>query len=302
MIGWLRQHRQAFVLAVRKLRMQGPAALLNAIVLGIALALPAGGYAVFVDLQALAERVAQAPQISAFFRGSVPRADAEALAERLKRDARIGEVRFVSREAALADLRNTEALAEIAAALGENPLPDALIVNPAQADPVAVARLTQDLRALPAISEVHVDSDWGRRFGALARIARIGIGLLAALLALGLIAVTFNTIRLQVLTQRQEIEVSRLIGATDAFIRRPFYYMGLLEGFAGGGLALGIVAASLAALNAGVLELSKTYGSTFQLQTLGWADGTAVVAFSGLLGWLGAYLSVSRYLREIDII
>ena len=125
--------------------------------------------------------------------------------------------------------------------------------------------------------------------------------MLTALLALGLVAVTFNTIRLQILTQRTEIEVSRLIGATDAFIRRPFYYLGLLQGFAGGVVALAILRASLATLNLGVAELAKTYGTTFRFQFLGLADGLSVACFSALVGWLGAYLSVSRYLREIGV-
>lgn len=300
MTHWLRQHWQAWFLAFRKLRAQGSAAVMNALVLGIALALPAGGYAILAGLQGLGDTIAQAPQISVFLRPSVARTEAEGLAARLKRDARIREVRFLSREAALAELRATEALAEVAAALGENPLPDAFLVKPRHAEPEALAALATELRAHPAVGEVHLDSDWGRRFAALAKIARIGIGLLAALLALGLVAVTFNTIRLQVLTQRQEIEVSRLVGATDAFIRRPFYYLGLLQGLAGGLIALAIVAGSLAALNAGVLELSKTYGSSFRLAFLRIPDAAAVLAFSALLGWLGAYLSVSKYLREID--
>ena len=298
MTGWLRQHRQALFLACRKLRMQGSGALLNALVLGIALALPAGGYAILADLQTLGERIGQAPQISVFLRPAVPRAEAEALAARLKRDPRVRQVRFITREAALAELRATDALAGVAGALGENPLPDALVVQVRQPEPEALAALAADLRAQPAVAEVLLDSDWARRFSALAKVARIGIGLLAALLALGLIAVTFNTVRLQVLTQRQEIEVSRLIGATDAFIRRPFYYLGLLQGLAGGLVALGIVAGLLAALNVGVAELSKTYGSSFRLRFMPGSDAVAVVAFSALLGWLGAYVSVSKYLRE----
>jgi len=301
MIRWLRQHRQAFLLALRKLRMQGLAALMNTLVLGIALALPAVGYAIFADLQALGDTIAQAPRLSVFLRSAVPRAEAEALGARLKRDARVREVRFVSREAALAELRATEALAEVVAALGENPLPDALIVQVAQAEPGALDALAVELRAHPAVAEVHADSDWARRFGAAARIARTAIALLALLLGVGLVAVTFNTIRLQVLTQRQEIELSRLVGATDAFIRRPFYYLGLLQGVAGGLLALAIVAGSLAALNAGVIELSKSYGSAYRLRFLSGADAAAVLGFSALLGWLGAYLSVSKYLREIDL-
>jgi cell division transport system permease protein len=120
------------------------------------------------------------------------------------------------------------------------------------------------------------------------------------LLGLGLIAVTFNTIRLQVLTQRDEIEVLRLIGATDSFIRRPFYYQGLLHGLAGGLVALGIVAAGLLLLNREVRTLAESYGSAFRFAFPPFGDAAAIVAFAALIGWTGAYLSVNRRLREMD--
>src|SRR4030095_7110404 len=113
----------------------------------------------------------------------------------------------------------------------------------------------------------------------------------SALLGIGLIAVTFNTIRLQILTQRSEIEVSKLIGATDAFIRRPFYYLGLLQGAAGGIVALAIVWAGLPLLNRPVRTLAQTYGSAFDFTFLGAGDALAVVLFAALLGGLGAQLS-----------
>jgi cell division transport system permease protein len=147
---------------------------------------------------------------------------------------------------------------------------------------------------------VQLDSAWARRLGALAGTARLAIGLLAALLAFGLVAITFNTIRLQVLTQRAEIEICKLIGATDAFIRRPFFYLGALQGLAGGLVALAILGASLAALNVGVSELASSYGSPFRLAFLGMGDALAVVLFSATLGWFGAYVSVSKYLLEMQ--
>jgi cell division transport system permease protein len=147
---------------------------------------------------------------------------------------------------------------------------------------------------------VQVDSAWARRLAALAGTARLAIALLAALLAFGLVAITFNTIRLQILTQRAEIEISKLIGATDAFIRRPFFYLGALQGLVGGAVALAIVWAGLAALNVGVAELAASYGSGFRLSFLASGDALAVAVFSISLGWLGAYLSVSRYLLEIE--
>jgi cell division transport system permease protein len=156
------------------------------------------------------------------------------------------------------------------------------------------------LSKLPGVAHVQADAAWARRLAALAGIGRLAIGLLSALLGIGLVAVTFNTIRLQILTQRAEIEVSKLIGATDAFIRRPFYYLGLLQGIAGGLVALGIVAASLAVLNREVRFLAESYGSGFRFAFLSPGDALAIVVFAGLLGWLGAQLSVSRHLREIE--
>ncbi|HLE66147.1 MAG TPA: permease-like cell division protein FtsX [Burkholderiales bacterium] len=299
---WLRHHRQALALALRRIGAQRSAALLNAIVIGVALALPAGGYALLANLEAATQRIAYEPQLSIFLRQEAPRAEAVALGARLKADARVREARFVPREAALKQLRATETLADVVAALGPNPLPDAFVIRASNPAPEALEALARDLRRLPAVAHVQVDSDWARRFNALATVGRSAIGLLAALLAVGLIAVTFNTIRLQILTQRAEIEVSRLIGATDAFIRRPLYYLGLLQGLAGGVIALAILRIGLAALNVGVADFSATYGSSFRLSYLELGDALAVAAFSAVLGWLGAYLSVSKYLREIHLI
>jgi cell division transport system permease protein len=150
---------------------------------------------------------------------------------------------------------------------------------------------------MPGVARVHVVSAWAERLAALARTGRLALGVLGVVLATGLVAVTFNTIRLQILTQREEIEVSRLLGATDAFVRRPFLYLGLLQGAGGGLLALAILGAGLAVLNEGVGELARAYGSSFRLAFLSWADALSLVAFSAFLGWFGSALSVSRYLR-----
>ena len=297
---WLRQHRQAIAAAFGKLGAQKSAALLNALVIGIALSLPAGGYALLASLRHVTQGISLEPQLSVFLRGEARRPDADALGARLKSDPRLGDVRFVPREQALKELQATEGLAEVVAALNRNPLPDAFVLRPKGADAAVLDVLAKELRALPGVAHVQVDSAWARRLGALAGIARLAIALLAALLAFGLVAITFNTIRLQILTQRAEIEISKLIGATDAFIRRPFFYLGALQGLAGGLFALGILWGSLAALNVGIAELAASYGSGFRLAFLGTGDALAVTLFSAGLGWFGAYLSVSRYLLEIE--
>jgi cell division transport system permease protein len=285
--AWLRHHRQALSSAFRRL------SLLNALVIGIALALPAGGYALLESVRPAGARLALEPRISLFLEPQAPRADAEALGRRLRADPRISAVRFVPREAALKEMSAVQGLREVIAALGRNPLPDAFVIT-------SNADIADELGRLPGVAHVQADAVWARRLAAAARVVQFALALLAALLGAGLVVVTFNTIRLQILTQRDEIEVSKLIGATDAFIRRPFYYLGLLQGLVGGGLALGLVAAALALLNREVGVLAESYGSAFRFSFLPLPEAAGVVLFAGFLGWLGAQLSVSRHLRAIE--
>lgn len=300
----LRHHRQALAAALGKLAAQKSAAALNALVIGIALSLPAGGYALLASVRTLIggpeAGASLDPRLSVFLRAEAKRPEIEALAKRLKDDARVRESRFIPREEALKDLQATEGLAEVIAALNRNPLPDAYVVRPRSGAAAELEALAAELRAQPGVAHVQADAAWARRLAALAGTARLAIALLAALLAFGLVAITFNTIRLQIVTQRAEIEISKLVGATDAFIRRPFFYLGALQGFAGGLLALALVWGGLAALNVGVADLAASYGSGFRLVPLKAGDALAVLAFSASLGWFGAYLSVSRYLLEIE--
>jgi cell division transport system permease protein len=283
----MRHHRQALASAVRKM------SLLNALVIGVALALPAGGYALLESLRPAGERLTLEPRISLFLDPQAKRADADALGQRLRTDRRIASVRFIPREQALEDMKAIQGLAPVIAALGRNPLPDAFVVTSKE-------DLAAELAKLPGVAHVQADAVWARRLAAASAILEAALWLLAALLGAALVAVTFNTIRLQILTQRDEIEVSKLIGATDAFIRRPFYYLGLLQGIVGGIVALVLVAAALALLNREVAVLADSYGSNFRLGFLSLLEAAAAVLFAGALGWLGAQLSVSRHLRQIE--
>lgn len=285
MSAWLRQHRQALA------RGFGRIGSLNAVVIGVALALALGAYALIESLRAVAGRLTLEPQVSVFL--DAKSGDADALGARLKRDPRVSRVRFVPREQAMKELAAIEGVSDLVAALGRNPLPDAFVVGAAEGE---VESLAADVATWPGVAHVQADALWARRLATLARLARLGLWLLAGLLGAAVVSVTFNTIRLQVLTQRDEIEVSRLLGATDAFIRRPFYYAGMLQALAGSALALLLVAGSLALLNTQVGPLATSYGSDFRLSFVGAGDGLATVLFAGLLGWLGAHLSLRRHL------
>ena len=149
-------------------------------------------------------------------------------------------------------------------------------------------------------AHVQLDSAWVKRFDAFLRLARLALWMLAGIFAAGLVAVTFNTIRLQVMAQAAEIEVARMIGATDAFIRRPFYYFGALQGALGGLLAAALVVGALQLLAGPVGDLAALYGASFVLRLPGPVEVAVLAAAGAFLGWLGAQLSVSLSLRKFD--
>ncbi|HMA90867.1 MAG TPA: permease-like cell division protein FtsX [Burkholderiales bacterium] len=297
---WLRHHRQAFAAALGKIAAQRASSAVSALVIGVALALPAAGYTLLESVRALTGRMALDPQLTVFLRGNAARGDVDALAARIKSDPRVAASRFVPREQALKELASVEGLTDVVGALESNPLPDAFVLRARDPDAQAIDALATDLRREPSVEHVQADTAWARRLAAVTRLARVAVLLLAGLLGFGLVAVTFNTIRLQILTQRDEIEVSKLIGATDGFIRRPFFYLGLLQGAGGGLLALAIVWGTLALLNPQIAALAASYGANFRVAFPPAFSTFAVLVLAAALGWLGAYLSVSRYLREIQ--
>ncbi len=188
----------------------------------------------------------------------------------------------------------------IAASLPRNPLPDAFVVEPTNAEPEALEIMRKETAGWPRVAHVQLDSAWVKRFDAFLRLGKLALWMLAGLFAAGLVAVTFNTIRLQVMAQSAEIEVARMIGATDGFIRRPFYYFGALQGALGGLLAAGLVVAALRLLAGPVGELAALYGGSFALQQPGGLAVAGLAALGAFLGWLGAQLSVSLSLRRFD--
>ncbi len=208
---------------------------------------------------------------------------------------------FIDREKALAVMKSRAGLGEVVEALGNNPLPDAYVVRigggEQAANPARIEQLAGALEKLEGVETVQLDAAWVKRLAALLELAASVLLLLAGTLCGVVLAVVFNTIRLQVVTQQEEIGVMRLVGATDAFVSRPFYYMGGLLGLCAGGIALVAVAGGLLLLNTSVSELAKLYGSRFLLAPLDPASVAVLLAASTTLGVLGAALSVRRALR-----
>jgi cell division transport system permease protein len=299
MNAWLAQHQAALASAFRRLWSTPLNTLLSLLVIGIALTLPGAGYLLLDNLRDLGRNASGVQQISLFMNIEASKKDVGDIEARL-RSAASGRWKFVSKEEALKRMQKSEGMAEIVASLPRNPLPDAFIVEPTNSEPEALEILRKEIAGWPKVAHVQLDSAWVKRFDAFLKLGKLALWMLAGIFAAGLVAVTFNTIRLQVMAQAMEIEVARMIGATDAFIRRPFYYFGALQGALGGLLAAALLVGGLALLAGPVADLTSLYGGSFSLRAPGVGEVAGLAAVGAFLGWLGAQLSVSLSLRKFD--
>lgn len=298
MKGFISQHRAALNGALRRLVAAPLSTILSLLVIGTALALPSAGWVVLDNLSTIAGNASGVQQISLFMTLDADKKDVAEIKSRL-RDAALGEWRFVAKDEALQHLKSSEGMAEIIESLPKNPLPDAFVVEPANTEPESLEGLAKTFSAWPKVAHVQLDSAWIKRLNAFLQIGKLSVVMLAGLFAGALVVVTFNTIRLQILAHAAEIEVAKLIGATDAFIRRPFQYFGALQGAFGGLFAALLVSMAGMLLQAPVGELVALYGASFALRGLSLASTAALMSIGAGLGWLGAQLSVAIHLRRI---
>ena len=300
MINILTQHANVARIALRRMFVSPVAGFFNVLVIGIALSLPAGVYVLLQNAQGLVAQLSASPQISLYLSMDASSSDIAQLRATLSQMKQISGIEFVSRTEALDNLGRSTGLNDVIADLQTNPLPDAFVISTRSTEAKALDALRNELSHLPNVDLAQLDSAWAYKLEAILEFGRMAVLVLASLLSLGLIAITFNTIRLQIVTQRDEILVAKLIGATDAFIRRPFLYFGAIQGLLGGITAWLIITASLHLLKQPLLTLSQLYASNFALQPLSLSDSVSLLIFSIYLGWLGSWLSVARHLSQIE--
>jgi cell division transport system permease protein len=297
---WLWQHTRTFGATLAKIVRSPVASMLNVGVIGVALALPVGLHLGLSNLERFAGELAAAPQLSVFLAREASAAEVAQIEQRLKRHSGVRRYSYVPRDEALREIKASTGLADVIDSLAQNPLPDAFVVDANDGASQNLEALRDEFRRWPKIEHVQLDSAWAQRLEALLHVGRLSVLVVGALLAFALIAVTFNTIRLQILTQREEIEVAKLIGATHPFIRRPFLYFGVLLGFAGGAAAWATALAGVYLFNDALSDLSRLYGMPLRLHPLTAEDGLSLLVFSAWLGWLGARLSVDRHLAQLE--
>ena len=297
---WISQHWQALGVTAKQFFFKPVSNFLSVAVIGIAFSFPLGIYTLLDNLQSFSDHFVHSPQISLFLEIDATESDIENINSRLESFDGITSFQFVSNEIALAQLQHESGMGDIALHLKKNPLPHAFIIHTQHMPPDKLEENRLTLQQWPAVSYVQVDSDWTRKVHAFVKLGRVAVIMLSSLLGVALVIVIFNTIRLQILTKQEEIEVSKLIGATDHFIRRPFLYFGALQGVVGALIAWIIITVGAQKINDNLTELSQLYELSLRLNPLSLFQVLLLGVVAGFLGWLGARLSVAQHLSQIE--
>jgi cell division transport system permease protein len=303
--SWLEKMTQDHVRAVSgtlsALARRPIGTLLTAFVIGITLALPAGLNTLVANLGQAGDSLQGSLRASLFLNDDVSAERGAELAHDITRRPGVSSARYISREQALEEFRTFSGFGEALDILKDNPLPATIVVTPSAKQPQArTEALLKDLGTLPEVAQAKLDEKWLQRLYAILDLVQRAVMMIAGALALAVLIVVGNTIRLDIENRRDEIEVMKLIGAPNSYIRRPFLYTGLWYGLTGGVLACLLVQAGVMSLVQPARQLAGLYDSQATLQGLSLNAAAAVFAAGLGLGWLGAFWAVSRHLRHIE--
>lgn len=297
--AWLESHRASVVDSVGRLVKQPIGSFFTCLVMAVALSLPMGLALLLDNVERLGGSWQRAAQISLFMELDVDTSGGQALRERILEIPDVAEAEWISREQALEEFQLLSGLGEALRELPENPLPGVILVTPREVDRDNLEALRQQLDDLPGVAQAQLDLLWVERLGAILRLGDRFVFGLSLLLIATLLLVIGNTIRLHIENRRTEIEVVKLVGGTDGYVRRPFLYMGALYGLGAGLIAWALLAYGLGWLNEAVTGLAGLYGSDFGLAGVPVEDGLSLVLGALLLGYIGAWLAVARHLSEL---
>jgi cell division transport system permease protein len=300
--AYFARHAQTLVGSLGRIVHQPFATLMTMGVVAVALALPLVLNLFLANARAATANWNDAFDLTVYMDKKAASARAVAVAKQLRTRADVADVKVITAEQALAQFREESGFGQALDALSDNPLPDTLIVTPALAasTPQGTESLKGAIAAIADVQSVQLDTEWVKRLHTMMDILRRVVLLTAGLLGAGVVLIVGNTIRLDILNRRAEIEVMKLVGASDRFTRRPFLYSGVWYGLGGGLMALILVAIAAAVLRGPVEGLAKLYGSEFRLQGLGLKPGFGVLALAVGLAWLGSWLAATRHIRGIE--
>ena len=299
---YLDYQRRVAMDAARRLWRAPIATAMTWTVMGIALALPVALLLLLGSVQGVSAGWQDSARVTAYLNMAVPVDRAETLAAEIEADGRVASVQLIDREQALADFRASSGLADVLGFLDTNPLPHTLLITPEDAARSAqgVSALVTFIEGMDGIERVQVDLGWLQRLNAITDILTRSAWVLAVLLGAAVVLVIGNTVRLAIENRRDEILVAKLVGGTEAFVRRPFLYTGAWFGLGGGVVAWLLVQLTFWWVSGPVERLAGLYNSEFSLNGPGLEGALALIVVAMLLGWLGAWVAVKRHMDDIE--
>lgn len=299
---WWQQHLEVLRATLRRFIKTPLSHSMTLLAIGIALSLPLSLYMATKSLSGIGEQWDNASRITLYLKRSLDDRAAQQFADQLRNDADVGELRYLSRRQALKDFKALSNLSELVDALEENPLPAVILLDPvaSQQSPTELGLLRSRLAAMPEVAQAQIDMLWLQRVQAIVRTIETATLLISSLFAAGVVFIIGNSIRLEIAARKEEVQVLKLIGATNGFVRRPFLYAGVLYGFIGALIAMAIQGAAFGMLGGAVQELATLYESHFRLLAPDLLEWLAMIGAAMGLGWLGAWLSVRYHLRTIE--
>ncbi|MBD1549952.1 permease-like cell division protein FtsX [Pseudomonas typographi] len=297
--AWLESHRASLADSLKRLGRHPFGSLFTCLVMAVALSMPMGLSLLLKNVERLGGSWQRAAQISLYMDLGASDADGQALVAKAKGLGGVADAEYVSRAQALEEFQQQSGLGQALKELPDNPLPGTVVVTPLEVDKPTLEALREQLAALPNVQQAQLDLVWVERLAAILKLGDRFIFGLAVLLISALLLVIGNTIRLHIENRRVEIEVIKLVGGTDAYVRRPFLYMGALYGLGAGLLAWAVLVFGLNWLNKSVVGLSELYGSDFALGGVPLSDAVSLLLGAVLLGYIGAWIAVARHLREL---
>lgn len=303
--AWLRRHSYSFFSSLGVLLQHKVGTLMTVLVLGIAMFLPLGLYVTLANLGSMNLHQDEWNAVTVYFASGTDETEVRRVAGELEKSQQAEKVVIISPAEGMADFREASGFGESLDMLEDNPLPWVMQVSPqpGSAGQVEedVAALSTYLQSIDSIEVTQFDYKWLQRLGRMLELGQAMVTVLMLLFGLAVVVVVANTIRLDVASRAEEIEILALVGAGNAFIRQPFLYMGLWYGLMGGVLAIVLLYLALAYLGGPLGLLLETYGTEFVIRGLGVGNTLWLLAGAGLLGWLGAWIAVQRYLRLLQV-
>lgn len=303
--AWLRRHSYSFFSSLGVLLRHKVGTLMTVLVLGIAMFLPLGLYITLANLESMNLRQEEWSAVTAFFRNGTTKEEVRSVADELEKRFAPGAVVIISPAEGMAEFREVSGFGASLDMLEENPLPWVMQVSPETGPAEQVESRVDEIRvflqSFDSVETTRFDYKWLQRLGRMMELGRAVVTVLVLLFGLAVVVVVANTIRLDVASHAEEIEILALVGAGNAFVRQPFLYSGLWYGLMGGVLAVLLLSLSMFYLQRPLGLLLETYGTVFTLRSLGGLNALWVLLGGGFLGWLGAWVSVQRYLRLLKV-